>query len=92
MPSLELHLPSSLREFAHGASTVRLDAATVGDALRAWSAPNATLTRRLFGNDGRLRESVALFLNGRPLDGVARSDTSVREGDRLEIVASLAGG
>ena len=92
MPTLELRVPPSLREFTHGATTAQLDGATVGEALRGWSASNAPLSRRLFGVDGHLRESIALYLNDQPLGGAGRSATPVRDGDRLEIVASLAGG
>lgn len=92
MPSLELRVPATLREFTHGATTTRLEAPTVGDALRSWSAAQPPLARRLFGVDGRLRESIALYLNDRPLEGAARAETPLCDGDRLEIVATLAGG
>lgn len=92
MTALEIRVPLSLREFSAGASAVRVESTTVGGALRAWATPESLLARRLFANDGRIRESIALFLNGQQLDGAARSDTPIREGDRLEIVATIAGG
>lgn len=92
MATLELRIPTGMREFARGAAIVPLEATTVGAALRRWAEPHDALARRLFGNDGRLRESIALFLNDRALDGPDRSETPVRDGDRLEIVATMAGG
>lgn len=92
MNALELRLPPSLREFAGGAATVTVSGSTVGAALRAWAATNAALSRRLFAVDGHLRTSVALFLNDRQLDGPERADTPLKDGDRLELVATLAGG
>jgi sulfur-carrier protein len=90
--SLSIRIPTQLRTFTGGAGEVEVEAATVGDALKALDAAHPGLADRLFDDSGALRRFVNVFLadeDVRFLDGLA---TPVAAGQTLSIVPAVAGG
>jgi molybdopterin converting factor small subunit len=87
-----LRIPTPLRAYTGGQSEVQVQGCTVSDALNDLVARYPALGQHLFNGGGELRPFVNLFLgeeNIRDLQGV---ETPVREGDRLMIIPSIAGG
>ncbi|MDH5606434.1 MAG: MoaD/ThiS family protein [Anaerolineae bacterium] len=87
-----LKIPSPLRPYAEGVSEIKIEAGDVAAALETLTSQYPALRTHLFSDSGELRAFVNLFLNDediRHLDGPA---TLVKEGDRLMIVPSIAGG
>ena len=90
--SLTIRIPTQLRTFTGGAGEVQVEAANVGDALKALDAAHPGLADRLFDDSGQLRRFVNVFLadeDVRFLEGLA---TPVAEGQTLSIVPAVAGG
>lgn len=90
--SVTIHIPTALRAFTGGQAEIGVEAATVGEALSAVIALHPALRPHLYSGKGGLRNFVSVFLNDhdvRTLDGEA---TSVRPGDTLLIIPSIAGG
>ena len=90
--SLTIRIPTQLRTFTGGSGEVQVEAASVGDALKALDAAHPGLADRLFDESGQLRRFVNVFLadeDVRFLDGLA---TPVVEGQTLSIVPAVAGG
>ena len=80
-------LPSLLATEAGGHNRFELDAATVGDALRALPVANLVLDER-----GVLRPLVNVYVDGvdaRDRDGL---DTSLTGAEEIRLVAAIAGG
>jgi len=77
-------LPSLLATEAGGQGRFELDAATVGDALRA--LPIADL---IFDERGVLRPLVNVYVNRTQVDGL---DGPLGDGDEIRLVAAVAGG
>jgi molybdopterin converting factor small subunit len=80
-------LPSLLAAEAGGRNRFELDAATVGDALRALPVANLVLDER-----GELRRLVNVYVDGvdvRDRDGLA---TELTGGEEIRLVAAIAGG
>jgi sulfur-carrier protein len=80
-------LPSILASEAGGRNRFELDAATVGEALRALPVANLVLDER-----GRLRTLVNVYVDGvdaRDRDGL---DTVLAGGEEVRLVAAIAGG
>ena len=80
-------LPSILASEAGGRNRFELDAATVGEALRALPVANLVLDER-----GRLRTLVNVYVDGvdaRDRDGL---DTVLAGGEEIRLVAAIAGG
>ena len=86
-----IRIPTPLRPYAGGNSTVSVDGTTVGEVLDNLATEHDGLRKHLF--DGtELRSFVNIFLNEedvRYLDGAA---TAVADNDTLLIIPSIAGG
>jgi molybdopterin synthase sulfur carrier subunit len=90
--SLTIRIPTQLRTFTGGSGEVEVEAASVGDALKALDAAHPGLADRLFDESGQLRRFVNVFLadeDVRFLEGLA---TPIAEGQTLSIVPAVAGG
>jgi molybdopterin synthase sulfur carrier subunit len=90
--SLTIRIPTQLRTFTGGSGEVVVEAASVGDALKALDAAHPGLADRIFDDSGELRRFVNVFLadeDVRFLEGLA---TPIAEGQTLSIVPAVAGG
>jgi molybdopterin synthase sulfur carrier subunit len=87
--AIAIKLPTVLRPFAGGAERVEVDGATVGEVV---AALDPVLRRRLTDEQGAVRRHVNIYLgndNIRDLDGLG---TTLKDGDELMILPSVAGG
>jgi MoaD family protein len=85
-------IPTALRQYAGGQREVRVEGATIGDALQQLTTQYADFGRQIFGDDGSLRSFVNVYRNDddvRYLDGLA---TPVSDGDEVSIIPAIAGG
>lgn len=89
--SATLRLPSVLR-VAVGADRVRVDGATVREALEAACAALPRLRQHILEDDGALRTHVLCVLNGRSLPRGSFGEHAVRDGDEIQIVQAISGG
>ena len=80
-------LPSLLAAEAGGRKEFELEAATVGEALRA--LPVADL---LFDERGELRRLVNVYVDGIDARGRGGVDAELADGQTLRIVQAVAGG
>jgi sulfur-carrier protein adenylyltransferase/sulfurtransferase len=87
-------IPTPLRRYVGGASRVEVEAANVEDALSALAAAHPELRRQLFGEDGRVRSFVNVFLGDKNVRDLTTDGGSPRlkDGDALTIVPAIAGG
>lgn len=89
---VKIRIPTQLRTLSGGSAEVEVDAATVGEALKALDAAHPGFQDRLFDDAGALRRFVNVFVadeDVRFLDGL---DTVVPSGQTLSIVPAVAGG
>ena len=87
-----IFLPTPLRPYAGQQPVVEVEAATVGDALRALVTLHGQLRRHLYDDEGRLRRFVNVFRNEEDVRHLERENTPLANGDTLTIVPSIAGG
>lgn len=85
-------LPTPLRPYADGATSVRVAGTTVAEALAGLVAKHGGLRRHLFDDAGRLRSFVNVYKNDEDIRYLAKDATPVGEDDALSIVPSIAGG
>jgi molybdopterin synthase sulfur carrier subunit len=50
------------------------------------------MRQRLYGDDGKLRRFVNIYVNQEDIRFLKGEDTEVSEGDELSIVPAIAGG
>jgi len=92
LPNIAIRVPHRLRPLAGGERTVRVRAASVGDALEQLVARYPALRSRLREQGGRLRASVLFFLNSEDVRAREGEETPLSDGDELAIVPVADGG
>ncbi len=87
-----LRIPTPLRPYTEGQSEVQVSVNNVAEAIDELLKRYPALKPHLYNDQEQLRSFVNLFVNDddiRNLDGV---QTPLRDGDRLMILPSIAGG
>lgn len=85
-------IPTPLRAYAGKRESVELQASTVGEALASLTSQYQNLKQHLFGEDGRLRSFVNIYVNDEDIRYLQKDQTQLKEGDTVSIVPSIAGG
>jgi sulfur-carrier protein adenylyltransferase/sulfurtransferase len=88
----KIALPTPLRPYANKQSEVTVSGKTVGQALDELTAKHPELKKHLFGDDGKLRSFVNVYLNDEDIRYLKKSDTEVKDSDLISIIPSIAGG
>ncbi len=90
--AVTVRVPTQLRQLTQGDGEVTVEAATVGDALRALDVAYPGFGERIFDENGALRRFVNVFLADEDVRFLEGIDTPVAEGQVLSIVPAVAGG
>ncbi|HEU4390222.1 MAG TPA: molybdopterin-synthase adenylyltransferase MoeB [Blastocatellia bacterium] len=90
--SVKIMIPTALKSYTGGADAVAVEGKTVQEALSALVERHDQLKKHLYGNDGKLRNFVNIYLNEEDIRYLDKDATPVKEGDTLSIVPSIAGG
>jgi molybdopterin converting factor small subunit len=90
--SVTISLPTPLQRYAGGEPELSVEATTVGGALQALVTSTPALAPHLLDAKGNVRSYVNIYLGDEDTRYLQGNDTPVSEGDRLEIVPSIAGG
>jgi adenylyltransferase/sulfurtransferase len=89
---IKVLIPTPLRPFTNQQSVVQADGQTVGEVLRSLTGAHGELAPHLFGNDGKLRSFVNIYLNDEDIRYLDKERTPVGATDTVSIVPSVAGG
>ena len=87
-----ISLPTPLRPYADKNAEVPVAGSTVGELLRDLTGKYPKLQKHLFGEDGKLRSFVNVYLNDEDIRYLEKTETPVGESDLLSIIPSIAGG
>ena len=90
--SVEVRLPTMLRSEAGGQATVRVDGATVGEALEDLVRQHPGLSGRVVTDEGTLHKFVNLYVNDDDVRYLDKLDTKVADDDQISILPAVAGG
>jgi len=90
--AVTIRIPTQLRVLAGGASEVSVEAATVGDALKALDAQHAGFAERLFDESGELRRFVNVFVADEDIRFMQGTGTPLTDGTVVSIIPAVAGG
>jgi MoaD family protein len=89
--TIQIHIPTPMRQHAEGKAVVEAKGGSVQAALDDLGRQYPALTQRIFEN-GQVRRFVNVYLNEediRYLDGL---NTAIKDGDQLVIIPAVAGG
>jgi molybdopterin converting factor small subunit len=90
--AIKLEIPTALRPFTNKQSSVDIQGATVGEALRGLTTTFADLKKHLYTDDGRIRSFVNIYVNDEDIRYLEKENTPIKDGDTISIVPSIAGG
>ena len=88
----QIQIPSPLRQYAGKQASVDVQGKTVGEALSGLVLQYPDLKRHLYTEDGKLRSFVNVYVNDEDMRYLQKEATSLKDGDTLSIVPSIAGG
>jgi len=89
--SVKVSIPTALRQFAGGNSTISVDAGTVGEALQQLTAQHPELGTQLMAN-GEIRNFVNVYVNDDDVRYLQGMDTELGARDEISIIPAIAGG
>src|SRR5213083_3010453 len=92
MANVRILIPTPLRQYAGNQNAVQVEAESVREALDDLVERHDQLRRHLFAEDGRLRNFVNVYVNEEDIRYLAADGTSLKAGDTISIVPSIAGG
>ena len=90
MPNLKI--PSPLRPYASGESTITLPGETVAEVLDGVVEKYPELKKHLFSENDQLRPFVNLFIEDENVNQLQGLDTQLQAGDTVLIIPAIAGG
>jgi sulfur-carrier protein adenylyltransferase/sulfurtransferase len=85
-------IPTPLRPYTGQQDAVEADGATVGEVLSSLTSRYGELRRHLYGDDGKLRHFVNIYVNDDDIRYLEKDLTALKSGDVISIVPSVAGG
>ena len=86
-----IRIPTPLRAYTDGASSIDVAGSTVGEALFNLVEQHPDLRVHLF-NDDELRSFVNIFIDDEDIRFLQGLETEIESGDSLRIIPSIAGG
>jgi molybdopterin converting factor small subunit len=89
---MKVLIPTPLRQYTGKQSTVDLCPGSVDDVLRELTSRYPDLRKQLFGDDGRLRKFVNVYVNDEDIRYLENENTLVKPSDTMSIIPSVAGG
>jgi len=90
--AINVQIPTALRSYAGGQDAVPVSAETVDQALTSLITEHPSLKKHLYGDDGKLRSFVNIYVNDEDVRYIDKGATRLKEGDVISIVPSIAGG
>lgn len=87
-----IYIPTALRKLTDGDASVKVEGATVGDALEDLATHFPSLRKHLYTDEGTLRSFVNVYVNDEDIRYLDKEATLLSEQDSLSIVPSIAGG
>jgi sulfur-carrier protein len=90
--TVEVRLPTLLRQHTDGAGSLSAEGATVGDVFAEITGRFPGLSDQLVDDAGGLHKFVNVYRNDDDIRYLDQLDTKLAEGDVLSILPAVAGG
>jgi len=90
--NVTVEIPSAFRRFTAGASKVDCQAATLVELLSQLEGRFPGMARHLRDESGRVRQFLNIYVNEEDVRFLGGESYTFREGDRVMLVPSIAGG
>ena len=90
--SVKISVPTPLRRYTENHGEIEVSGDSVSSALESLLEKYPSLKKQLYTDDGKLRSFVNVYLNDEDIRYLAKTETTVKAGDTIAIVPSIAGG
>jgi molybdopterin converting factor small subunit len=90
--AVTITIPTALRQYADNQAIAEFGVDNVGDLLRALIERHPALGRHLYGENGKLRTFVNIYVGDEDIRYLDGEDTVVKDGDTVSIIPAIAGG
>jgi len=87
-----LKIPTPLRTYTNGKSEVAVSGEKISEALSDLTMQFPAIKPHIFNDGGELRPFVNLFVGEHNIKDLQGVDTVIKEGDRIMLIPSIAGG
>ena len=85
-------IPTPLRQYVGNSESVEVEGSNVYEVLQKLAGSSPQLRNHIFDENGKMRNFVNVYLNEEDIRYLERGRTSVKEGDIVSIIPSIAGG
>lgn len=90
--AVTVRIPTVLQKLTDGHDEISVSGTTVGEVLGAVGTDYRELYARITTDQGGVRPFLNVFVNGDDIRFASDLQTSVRDGDEISIIPSIAGG
>jgi sulfur-carrier protein len=90
--AITIEIPTAFRRFTDGIAKLDSAASTVAEALNDLTARYPALSRHVRDEQGQVRQFLNVYLNEEDIRFLGGESCSLKDGDRVLLVPSIAGG
>ncbi len=90
--TVTVRIPTVLRNLTNNQENVELEASNIDALLAELEAKHPGMKAKLCDDNGKLRRFVNIFVGEDDIRFLDGQDTSLNEGDLVDIVPAIAGG
>ncbi len=90
--SVTIEIPTAFRRFTDGAPNVDCSATTIAAALNELTTRFPDLSKHVRDESGQIRQFLNVYLNEEDIRFLGGEACCLKEGDRVLLVPSIAGG
>jgi len=90
--SVTIEIPTAFRRFTDGEPKVSSGAATIAEALTDLTTKYPALSRHVRDEQGQIRQFLNVYLNEEDIRFLNGESSPLKDGDRVLLVPSIAGG
>jgi molybdopterin synthase sulfur carrier subunit len=87
-----IHIPTPLQKLCENQSRLQTATTNVEEALGEIFAQYPAVEPRLMDENGRVRKSLAIYVNAEDIRFLNELRTELKEGDEMTILPSISGG
>jgi len=90
--AVTIEIPTAFRRFTDGIPKLETGAASVAEALNELVTRYPSLSRHVRDDEGQIRQFLNVYVNEEDIRFLGGEASSLKDGDRLLLVPSIAGG
>ena len=89
---IKILIPTPLRKFTGGKSSVEVEANTVSDAIAQLATTYPEVKQHLYDGNDDLRKFLRIYVGEEDIQQLNGASTEISTGDKISIIPAIAGG